>query len=587
MSAGAWLTLATLAVAVGLLVRDRVAPAVVILGADVALLLLGVIDAPAALGGFSNPAPFTVAALFIVARAVEKTGALQPLVRGLMGDGGRRGLGRLLLPVAGASAFLNNTPIVAMVAPQVRAWAERTGQAPSRYLMPLSFAAILGGVVTVVGTSTNVVVSGLMSAEGMAPMGVFEIARLGLPVALLGIAYLVVFSHRVLPDRRAATRDFEANRREFVVNMRVQRAGPLDGRTVEDAGLRSLHGVFLAEVRRRDEVVAPAAPDTLLRGGDELVFVGRADDVLDLENRPGLVSAERRHAEAFHDAGHTYFEAVVGAGSPLVGKTLLEADFRRTYQAAVMAIHRSGEAVRAKLGSVSLRHGDTLLLLADDRFRERWRDRSDFLLVSHFGGLAPANRRQAWSAALVLVGVVVAAATGLLSVLEASVVGAFATVLLGILSPVEARRAVDLDVVVLIAASFGLAAAMRSSGLAATLAQGIVASFGALGPTGAVAGVVLATVVVTELVTNNAAAVLLFPVAMATADTFGADPRPYAFAVAIAASASFLTPIGYQTNTMVFSLGGYRFTDYLRLGLPLTLLVILALTVGTPLAWGS
>ncbi|MBW3535688.1 MAG: SLC13 family permease [Gemmatimonadetes bacterium] len=585
MSADAWITLLVLLVTVGLLVRDRVAPALIVLGADVFLLLADVIDAPTALVGFSNPAPFTVAALFVMARAVEKTGGLQPLVSGLMGRGGRQGMGRLLLPVAGASAFLNNTPIVAMIAPQVRAWAERSGTSPSRYLMPLSFAAILGGLVTLIGTSTNIVVSGLMTAHGLEGMGMFEIGRVGLPVALAGLAYLVLFSHRVIPERLGGTRQFEESLREFVVNMRVQRGGPADGRTVEEAGLRNLRGVFLAEVRRGDEVIAPATPDTSLKGGDELVFVGRADDVLDLESRPGLVSAERSHAEPFHDAGHTYFEAVVGSASPLSGKTLREADFRGTYGAAVLAIHRAGERVRAKLGTVRLRPGDTLLLLADEAFDDRWRDRSDFLLVSTFGGLAPASRRQAWGAVGLLVGVVVSAALGLLTILEASMAGALGTVLLRILSPVEARRAVDLDVILLIAASFGLAGAMEASGLAASLAAGIVGSFGDWGVVGALAGVTLATVLLTELITNNAAAVLVFPIALATASGFDADPRAFAFAVAVAASASFLTPIGYQTNTMVYGLGGYRFTDYFRVGLPLTLLVIAAVVVGVPLAW--
>ncbi len=363
MSLDAWITLIVLLATAALLARDGLAPALVVLGADVFLLLTDVIDTAAALSGFANPAPFTVAALFVVARALEKTGAIQPLVVGLMGRGGRMGLTRLLAPVAGLSAFVSNTPIVAMLAPQVRTWAERSGEAPSRYLMPLSFAAVLGGVVTVIGTSTNIVISGLMTSRGLEPMGLFEISRVGLPMALAGVVYLVLFSRHLLPVRVAGTRQFEESLREFVVNMMVRRNGAADGRTVDEAGLRSLRGVFLAEIRRGEEIIAPVAPDTVLRGGDELVFVGRADDVLDLQGRPGLVSSERVHAEAFHDAGHTYFEVVVGAASPLVGRTLKEVDFRERYLAAVLAIHRSGQPLRTRLGSVPLQHGDTLLLI--------------------------------------------------------------------------------------------------------------------------------------------------------------------------------------------------------------------------------
>ncbi len=570
-----------------LLVRERFAPALVVLGADVFLLVTGVVSAEEALSGFANPAPFTVAALYVVARAVEKTGGLQPLVAATLGEGrgGRTALSRLLLPVAGASAFLNNTPIVAMVTPQVSAWADRRGEAASRYLMPLSFAAIFGGLCTVIGTSTTIVVSGLLEASGRPAIGMFEIGRIGLPVALVGVAVLVVLAPRLLPERRAARRQLAEDVKEFSVNMVVERGGALDGRTVEEGGLRHLHGVFLVEIRRGEEVIAPATPTTTLRGGDELTFVGRADQVLDLDAKRGLRSAEHEHAVRFHDAGHTYFEAVIGAGSPLVGKTLREVEFRSTYGAAVLAIHRSGERLRAQLGGVRLRHGDTLLLLSDAGFEGRWGHRTDFLLVSHLGGMAPASSRQAWGVAAVLVGIVGTAATGLLPILHASLVGVFLLMAFRILTPVEARRAVDLDVVILIAAAFGLGAAIQASGLAGVLADGIFAAFSGLGPWGVLLGVVLATVVLTELVTNNAAAILVFPIAVAAAAEHGLDPRPFALAVAVAASASFLTPIGYQTNTMVYGPGGYRFGDYARLGWPLTLLVIVMVVVMVPILW--
>lgn len=589
MTLDGWFTLAVIAGTVVLLVRDTISPVIAILGADILLLVAGLITSEQAFSGFSNPAPITVAALFVIAAAVEKTGALQPLINATLGNGrtGRGRLLRLLAPTAGASGFLNNTPIVAMLAPQVADWAEKRDQAASKYLMPISFATILGGTISMIGTSTNLVVSGLMEESGMEPMGMFEITRIGLPVAIVGIVVLVVFSDRLLPDRRGARQMFEEEVREYVVRMQVTPAGALVGQTVESGGLRSLQGVFLTEIERAGQVIAPAAPTTVLRGGDRLVFAGRADIIRDLQRMPGLTSdGEHSDVPSIQPASRTFFEVVVSSTSPLVGKTLKEADFRSRYQAAVVAIHRSGERVRAKLGQVKLKEGDTLLLVTDDEFGKRWRHASEFLLVAHLGGPPPvASRGQAILVGLVTAAVVILAGAGVLPILEAALVGAVAMVLLKVLTPWEAKASIELDVLLVIAGSFGLGAAIENSGLAALLGEGIVSTFSGWGPWGVLFAVTIAAVILTELITNNAAAVLLFPIAMAAAAAVGSDPRPFAFAVAIAASASFLTPIGYQTNTMVYGLGGYRFTDFFRLGLPLTLVVVTTIMIFVPIFW--
>jgi di/tricarboxylate transporter len=582
----AWLTLATIGVVVVVLVRDLLAPAATLLAAVVALLVSGVIDTDQALSGFSNPAPITVAALFVVARAVEKTGGLQPLVASMLQDRGRtRGtLGRLLIPVAGSSAVLNNTPIVAMLVPQVSSWAARRDRSPAGFLMPLSFAAILGGLITVLGTSTNLVVSGLLEASDMDPIGVFEITKLGLPVAAIGVGALVILAPRLLGVRTPARGDLEENVREFVVDMKVVAGGPVDGVTVEAGGLRHLAGVFLVQVRRGEDLIGPVGPTLVLRGGDRLRFVGRADNVIDLQSTRGLASAEQEHL-TFETDRAAFFEVVVGAASPLVGKTLREAQFRGRYQAAVVAIHRAGMRVEGKLGEVRVRVGDTLLLLADPGFRARWYDRNDFLLVSPLDAKPPVGTRKALGVAAVLAFIILTASTGLLSLLEASLLGAFALVGSRVLTPGEARRAVDLDVVLLIAAAFGLGAAASTSGLADDIAGGLVDVMGGWGTSGTLAGLMIATVILTELVSNAAAAAIMFPIAMVAASSIDHDPRGFAIAIAVAASASFLSPIGYQTNTMVYGPGGYRFLDYARLGAPLTAIVIVATVILEPLFW--
>jgi di/tricarboxylate transporter len=567
------------------LARDLIAPAAAVVGAMIVLLVAGVVTPQQALVGFSNPAPLTVAALFVLARAVEKTGGIQPILAAALGNGQgpRRVLARMLLPSAGASAFLNNTPIVAMLAPQVTEWAERRGLSPSRFLMPLSFAVILGGVITVIGTSTNLVVSGLLEATGRPGIAMFEITRLGLPVAAVGVLVVILLAPVVLPARKVPRQTLEEGVREFVVSMRVVGGGPLDGRAVEEGGLRHLQGVFLVRIERNGEVIAPVAPTTVLHGGDLLMFVGRADLIVDLQATRGLASAEEKQVSRFDSPRHTFFEVVIGPASPLAGRTLKEIEFRGRYQAAVVAIHRSGQRVGAKLGEVRLRVGDTLILLTDPGFGGRWRDRHDFLLVAPLGGAAPGVAKKAWLVALVTVGIVGVAGLGVLPVLHASLLGAVVLVFGKVLTPGEARDSVDLDVVLVIAAAFGLGAAIETTGLAGHLAGLVAAPFEVLGSRGTLLGVVLATVVLTEVITNNAAAAIMFPIAMSAAETQGLDPRGVALALAVAASASFLTPIGYQTNTMVYGPGGYRFGDYARLGAPLTAIVILVTVLVTRL----
>ncbi|NQV06966.1 SLC13 family permease, partial [bacterium] len=426
MSWEAWVTLAVIAAAVILLALEVTVPAGVVFGATVTLLVANVIDAQQAFSGFSNPAPITVAALYVVARAIEKVGVLPPLINKGLGRGGsdRKALMLLTGPTAAASAFLNNTPIVAMLVPAVSRWSQDTERSVSRFLMPISFAAILGGMVTVIGTSTNIIVSGLMEASDLEPMGFFEMAKVGLPIAIVGLAILVALAPIAVPLRRPARRDVDEAVREFVVDMTVNDGGPLDGVTVEVGGLRHLSGVFLVQINRGDQVIAPVAPGEVLMGGDRLRFVGKATDVVDLHAMRGLTAESDDHLDGFDTVRLGFFEAVIGAASPLVGTSLKEIGFRSRYQAAVVAVHRADQRVEEKLGEIRLRVGDTLLLVAAPGFRSRWGDQSDFLLVSRLSDATPVRSEKAPIAVLIGVAVVVVPATGILSILEASLLRA-------------------------------------------------------------------------------------------------------------------------------------------------------------------
>jgi di/tricarboxylate transporter len=389
----------------------------------------------------------------------------------------------------------------------------------------------------------------------------------------------------VLPDRTPVGATLTETGRDFTVTMRVESGADADGLSVTDAGLRRLQGVFLVEIQRGAQSIAPVGPDERLQGDDLLTFVGRVDNVVDLQRVRGLASAEARQIGSLAGTVHAFYEVVVGGGGDLVGQTLKQVDFRARYDAAVIAIHRAGQRVNAKLGDVPLRVGDTLLVLGDPEFRARWRDRPDFLVIAPLSGISPRQPRRAWLVGAIGLGFVLATGSGLVPILQASIAAALLVVATGVLTLRQARDAVDLQIVVLIAAAFGLGSAVATSGLAETVAGGLVSIMSPLGPIGALAAIMLATIVLTELVSHNAAAALMFPIGLATAATLGAEARPFVIAIMMGASLSFLTPLGYQTNLMVYGLGGYRFSDFSRVGVPLNVVTITLSLILIPIAF--
>ena len=593
MGADAWITAAVVIGVLVALARDLAPPPLVVLGAVVGLLLLDVITAEQALAGFANPAPVTVAALYVVARAVQRTGAVTAAVDLVLGGGRdpeapigvRAVLARMLPAVMGTSALMNNTPIVAVVAPSLSSWVEERGLSGAKVLIPLSYAAILGGVLTAVGTSTTLVVSGLLEAAGEAPLGLFEPTLMGLPVALAGGVVVWLGAPRLLPDRQAAHQSFRVGAKAFTLSVRVAPGGPVEGVSLGQAGLRALRGVYCVQVRRGERVIAPVSPELVLQGADELTFVGNVKRVVDLQHRRGLELTEARQAARVGGGATAFFEAVVGPSSPLVGATLKELGFRARYGAAVVAIHRAGAPIGDKLGEVRMHVGDTLLCLARPGFAQRTQEDGAFVLVSSLDADAPIDARRSRLVLGVLLGMLLVAGTGLLTILEAALAAALAMVGTRALTSSQARQAVDVQVIVVIAGAFGLGAAVASSGLADAVADAVSLAARPFGLAGLVIGVLLLVVLLTELVTNNAAAVLAFPVAQAAAATAGVDARPLLIGVAIAASLSFITPLGYQTNLMVYGLGGYRFGDFARLGPPVTFAAVGALSAAVLAAY--
>jgi di/tricarboxylate transporter len=582
------IVLGVLAVAFGVLVREVASPSAVLLGAVVVLVLTGVVDPATGFAGFSSPATLTVAGLYVVARAIRDHVGLDDLIaRGLAGARSDRGaLTRLVAPVALASTVMANTPVVAALAPMVRSWAEREGRGPSRFLMPLSFAAIVGGVVTTIGTSTILVVSGLVVEAGYAPFGLFAVTPVGLPVALIGVGLLLWLAPRVLPGGRSSHETVAGRERDYTIRFRVEPGGARDGRPVAD-GLRALQDLYLVAVERIDGTeTAPVPPATVLRGGDVLTFVGRVEQIRELWSLDGIAAVEHAQVDDLEGDGHVMIDAVVGAASPLLGRTPKGASFRGRYGAAILAVNRAGRRVEGKIGEIELHAGDALLLLTDPDFGDRWRDRSDFAVLVELEGSGPSATSRRPLVVAVVAAMLALAASGVVSVLEAVLAACVALVATGCLRFHGARRAVDVDVLLIIASAIGIGAAVEASGLAAFAAGRIEAAAIATGPVVGLGLIVVTTLVLTELVTNVAAAALMVPVALQVAERIDADPTGYAVAVAVAASSSFLTPIGYQTNTIVYGLGGYRFGDYWRLGLPLTVAVTVLTLALVPAVWG-
>ena len=581
MTPAALYTLGVLAVMVAGLVRGWGRTDLVLLGA-LGLLLLGrVIEPEAAFAGFANPAVVAIAALFVIAAGVDRTGALGFLDGLLRPRSARPGpaLLRLMLPTALLSGVLNNTPIVAMLIPRVQAWAESgRGPAASKLLIPLSTAAIVGGWLTLLGTSTNVVVHGLLLAEGLEGFDFFTLSWVGVPAAVVVTIYMAAVGHRLLPERAAAARAATA---AYSFDLAVAEGAPFAGQTVEAAGFRELGTAYLAR-RRRGADAAEVRPLDVLLPGDVLTFVGAPAALDALSSRPGL----RRTVPDLSDAPEAapLFEAVVSAGSRLEGKTLQDVGFRERYGGVVLSIRRGAEPLAGGLGREPLRAGDLLLVEGPHVLGARLVGSEDFALVAPLDHVRPVGRLAPLALAI-LVGTIALAATGVLPLATATFAGALGMVATGCLRGPALGRAVDVQVILVIGAALGIGKAVEATGLADLAAGGVEAVAGVAGPLGALATLYLVTNVLAELVTNKAAAVLMLPVALAVAADLGAPWLPFAVAVTIASAASFLTPIGYQTNLMVMAAGGYRYTDYTRAGAPVSALVFVVTLAVAAAMW--
>ncbi len=545
------------------------------------LVLTGVISPEEGVAGFSNPATLTVAFMFVISAAILKTGSLQ-YVAGLLTRTFRnhyqRGVILLMVVVSAVSAFINNTPVVAVMIPVTTQIAKNSGRAASKLLIPISYASIFGGTCTLIGTSTNILVNGIAVQNGLESFGMFEFTTLGLCFVLVGSLFMIVVGQRLLPSRKENTQeDLEDTLIDYLAEVEIMKKSELANSTILASPLVKELDMEILELRRNATIMNLPQGDTIMREGDILKVRCNLAKLKQLKDQLKVKLMPFDDHDDDGPAEHASFvELVIPSNSELEGKTLREFDFRRRFRAAPLAIRQREEVVHDQLQDVKLKAGDVILAEMKTHYLDQWktsaRDQNLPFMILSKEGILNFNRKQFWLVATIIFSVIFLASTGLVPIVISTLLGVCALVLSGTMTMKEVYRSVQWPIVFLLAGALSLGVAMSNSGLALSIANTITESFSDYGPIVILSCIYLLTSLLTEVMSNNATAALIAPIAIATAAKLGVSPAPFLIATMFAASASFMTPIGYQTNTMIYAAGGYRFRDFFKVGVWLNLL---------------
>lgn len=600
MTLESYIVLIVIVVMIVALAKDAMRPGLILFSVAVFFMAIGIITPDEMVAGFSNKGMLTVGILFLVSEGVRFSGVMNKMAELSLPKEKRstpRMLLQLMIPISALSAFLNNTPVVIIFAPMIKKWAEKLNISPSKFLIPLSYATIFGGICTLIGTSTNLVVDGMMQEAGFKGLSMFELGKIGLIVAFFGWIYIAFIGHYFLNSKNKENpKNNRIDSKEYYFNLLVTPKSKYVGEVVRKGKMSENKNITIVSVERGDKTLLTQNERVILQESDKLLVCGFEENIESVLSLNGLDIIMQGDVEKLLKSEDLHrIEAVLAPRFPGIGSTLDEFDFYSRFKGIVLAIHRNGSNITSSLNSERLRPGDSLIVLSDKEFVENWKDSKMFFLVSSKGEMEKPVKtyKIGWTIATLLLMILGATFGQFLPTVKGNApdmfffaaVAAVMMAVLKIFPPKKYAKAISWDVLITIASAFAISKALLNSGAAENIAQLSINSVKQLGPTAVLAIIYLLTMVFTEIITNNAAAAIAFPIAMSAAIQLGVDPKPFFIAICIAASASFSTPIGYQTNMIVQSIGNYKFTDFLRVGLPLNFIAFILSVIFIPLIW--
>ncbi|MCD6355607.1 MAG: SLC13 family permease [Prolixibacteraceae bacterium] len=594
-----YIVLAIVFITIIALAKEVMRPGLVFFSSATLLMATGIITDKEVLAGFSNKGMITVGILFLVSEGMRQSGILNRLAQTYLPR--KRGkmvflIPRIMLPVSVLSAFLNNTPVVIIFAPIIKKWTEKLNLSSKKFLIPLSYATIFGGMCTLIGTSTNLVVHGLIIENGYEGFSMFELGKVGIFIAIIGTIYMSIAGNKLLPGEKILFNNKSRTEfKNYYYDIIIPQASSLVGLEIKNGRLKELKNLLIRSIERDENIIETQRGSFKIVANDKLLVAGKSDRL------NYILANEKIRLNGIDLVKNTpkknlkQYEAVIAPRFPGVGKTVPEYNFYEHYQAVVIAVHRNGERITSNLGNLKLKAGDNLVLLTTEKFIQNWGESKIFYLTSYIRDYRTTGSFwKKWLAFIVLLLMVIGTTVGKFisspsgisfDMFYFSSIAAILLIWMKIMPHQKYTKVISWDVLITIACAFAISKAMQNSGAADALARTTINFSKGFGPIGVLAALYLITTIFTEIITNNAAAALVFPIALSAAQQLNIDPKPFFVAIAIAASASFSTPIGYQTNLIVQAIGNYRFRDYLKIGLPLNLLAFILSLLLIPYFW--